>query len=205
MSKIAVDARDGEVAIPGRRARNRERVRAAIEDAALRLFVERGFEATTVDEIADAADVSARTFFNYFPTKEEVVFGRQRDRSDEVREAIARRPASEPPLDAIRSGIHQLASDLSEGENVIRRMKTMTRSPTLLGRQAQIRDRWTDSIADALARRDGTREPTRVHRLTAHIAIGVLGASLETWISTDGAADLHRLIDEGFGDLRTIV
>ncbi|MBX6767891.1 MAG: TetR family transcriptional regulator, partial [Actinomadura rubrobrunea] len=87
---------------PGLRERKKRRTRRAIASAALRLFAERGYEETTIADIADAADVSPRTFFGYFPTKEDVVFAEVDDRLAEVRERLARRVPGETPLETVR-------------------------------------------------------------------------------------------------------
>lgn len=87
---------------PGLRERKKQRTRRAIADAALRLFAERGYEETTIADIAQAADVSPRTYFSYFPSKEDVVFAEMDDRLAEVRDGLAHRPPGETPLESMR-------------------------------------------------------------------------------------------------------
>ncbi|MFC9973693.1 TetR family transcriptional regulator [Spirillospora sp. NPDC127200] len=87
---------------PGLRERKKRRTRQALAAAALRLFAERGYEETTIADIAAAADVSPRTFFSYFPSKEDVVFAEMDDRLAEVGERLASRPPGEPPLVTVR-------------------------------------------------------------------------------------------------------
>ncbi|WP_030174998.1 TetR family transcriptional regulator [Spirillospora albida] len=89
----------------GLRERKKERTRRAIAGAALRLFAERGYEETTIADIAAAAEVSPRTFFSYFPSKEDVVFAEIDDRLAEVADRLAHRPADEPPLETIRHSV----------------------------------------------------------------------------------------------------
>lgn len=89
---------------PGLRERKKMRTRQAIATAALRLFAERGYEETTIADIAAAADVSPRTFFSYFPSKEDVIFAEIDDRLAEVAEGLRRTPG-ESPMETIRRSI----------------------------------------------------------------------------------------------------
>ncbi|WP_021594568.1 TetR family transcriptional regulator [Actinomadura welshii] len=88
----------------GLRERKKQRTRQALATAALRLFAERGYEETTIADIAAAADVSPRTFFSYFPSKEDVVFAEIDDRLAEVSERL-RRTSGEAPMETIRRSI----------------------------------------------------------------------------------------------------
>ncbi|MFC5745947.1 TetR family transcriptional regulator [Actinomadura rugatobispora] len=99
----------------GLRERKKRRTREALGSAALRLFAERGYEETTIADIAAAADVSPRTFFSYFPSKEDVVFAEVDDRLEEVADRLARRPLGEPPLEALRTAIVEVIEALVSG------------------------------------------------------------------------------------------
>jgi len=89
----------------GLRERNKLRRREQITDAALRLFAERGFDGVTIDQIAHVADVSRRTFFRYFARKEDVLIAWKQQMADELRAALAGRPAGEPPLEAVHRAV----------------------------------------------------------------------------------------------------
>ena len=89
----------------GRREENKQRTRSALEHAAARLFDERGFGATTVRDIAAAAGVGERTFFRYFPSKEDLVLQEVRDLLPGLMEVVRERPAAESPLVALREAI----------------------------------------------------------------------------------------------------
>ena len=95
---------DHDAGRTGLRERKKRRTRQAIATAALRLFAERGYEETTIAEIAAAADVSPRTFFSYFPSKEDVVFAEIDDRLAEVSERL-RRTSGETPMETIRRSV----------------------------------------------------------------------------------------------------
>src|SRR5690349_18754001 len=92
-------------AVEGRRERKRRQTRERIEQAAMTLFLERGFDATTIEEITEAADVSKRSFFDYFPSKEEVVFAWQDSFADRLMAAIAARPAAESSVKAVEEAL----------------------------------------------------------------------------------------------------
>ena len=94
-----------DVTAPGRREENKQRTRSALEDAAARLFEEQGFEATTVRDIAAAAGVGERTFFRYFPSKEDLVLQQVRDLIPGLMQCVRDRPRAEPPLAALREGM----------------------------------------------------------------------------------------------------
>jgi AcrR family transcriptional regulator len=89
----------------GRREENKQRTRSALEEAAARLFEERGFDATTVRDIAAEAGVGERTFFRYFPSKEDLVLGQVRDLIPGVMDRVRARPADEAPRVALREAI----------------------------------------------------------------------------------------------------
>src|SRR3978361_391758 len=94
----------------GLRERNKLRRHEQITEAALRLFAQRGFDGATIDEIAAAADVSRRTFFRYFARTEDVLLDWRRAPADDRREALAARPAGEPPLDAVHRALATVAA-----------------------------------------------------------------------------------------------
>src|SRR6201999_2191851 len=89
----------------GLRERKKARTRASLREHALRLFREQGYQATTVEQIAAAAEVSPSTFFRYFPTKEDVVL--QDDMDSRMIEALARQPADLAPIAAVRAALQQ--------------------------------------------------------------------------------------------------
>src|SRR5919202_5100227 len=101
------------VAMPGLRERHMDRTRAAIVEAALSLFGEKGFTDTTIDEIAARADVGRRTFFRYFPAKEAVLFHHAEAQVDDTLEALRDRLAAEPPYQALLAVLRDNASKFS--------------------------------------------------------------------------------------------
>jgi AcrR family transcriptional regulator len=101
---------------PGLRERKKQRTRMALVDAALELFSAHGYEATTIDQIAAAADVSPRTFFRYFATKEDVALSLPVDGHEVMFRELAARPAGEPPFTALGHAMRAVVAELREGE-----------------------------------------------------------------------------------------
>lgn len=120
----------------GLRERKKRRTHRAIADAALRLFAERGYEETTIADIAAAADVSPRTFFSYFPSKEDVIFAEVDERLAEVRESLARRPPEETPLASMRRIVLEMieAITATDGEYGSVQVRLILERPSLQAR-----------------------------------------------------------------------
>src|SRR5215831_7252827 len=120
-------------AAPRRRERKKLATRQALEDAALRLFAAQGYEQTTVEEIAEAADVAVRTFFRYFSSKQDVLFGEvASDRLGRLHTELAARPLTEAPLDSVIAAMEKL--DLvgtDEEQQILARLDLMRHQPTL--------------------------------------------------------------------------
>lgn len=183
------------------RARKKAATKQSIQDHALRLFVEKGYDATTVEEIAAAAGVSHMTFFRYFPRKEEVV---EYDEYDPLlEELIAARPADEPPLTAlhaaIRTGLEQILK--TDREALLMRTRLVLGNPTLRSRNVSAQDATRDLFARALARRRGLSEPDLAATVQASAALGAIAPAAMAWAESDDA-DYVALIDEAFAALR---
>ncbi len=140
----------------GLRERKKQRTRQQIADTARRLFSERGFDEVPVAEIAREAEVSEATVFNYFPTKEDLVFNRMEDFEQELLDAIRDRAEGESIIEAFgRFALRPrgfLASDepaATEGMRAAARL--ITGSPALLAREREVLDRYTDTLAVLLA------------------------------------------------------
>jgi AcrR family transcriptional regulator len=163
---------------PDRRSRKRLATRQGISDAATRLFLERGFDHVTVDEIADAADVGRMTVFNHFPRKEDMFFDRDDEGREVLRDALRQRDPRVAPIEALRRLAHRLvAEDIPYVEFSARSQRfveTIEGSETLKARARAIRDEIAQVVTVALSESVG-REPTDP---VAHLAAGLL---LATW------------------------
>lgn len=180
------------------RERKKAATRRAIQEHALRLFLEKGYEATTVEEIAAAAGVSHMTFFRYFPRKEVVV--ESDDYDPLLAEHIATRPAHENPLTAIHQAVRQsLAAVLPDDRDaILARSRLILHTPALRARNWQNQDATGELFATALAHRHGDAEPDLGTRVLAAAAVAALATALTAWVGTDGTTDLIFLVDEAF-------
>jgi AcrR family transcriptional regulator len=139
----------------GLRERKKLQTRQLLADTARRLFSERSFEEVSVADIARAADVSPATVFNYFPTKEDLVYSRLETFETELLEAIRERPSGETILGAFGRFILEprgfLAADDEESDQLIAVSRMIAASPALLAREQQIFTRYTDALAELIA------------------------------------------------------
>lgn len=137
----------------GLRERKKQQTRQEIFDASQRLFARNGFDAVTVAQIAEAANVSAMTVFNYFPTKEDLFFGGMQFFEEQLVEAVRDRPRGESALKAFQRRVLQGVENLesrARAEAILRASRTVESSPALQARERQIVDRYTDRLAEIL-------------------------------------------------------
>jgi TetR/AcrR family transcriptional regulator, regulator of mycofactocin system len=142
------------------RERHRLRTEAALEHAGLRLFAERGFDIVTVDDVAARADVSRRTFFRYFASKEDVLLSDHPRRLAHLRRALAGRPHEESALTALRHAILSMAGGYEEErQRLLDRARIMARTPSLHARSLAHQRLWEEAVAGLVAERMGV-DPT---------------------------------------------
>jgi len=174
-------------------------VRAEVAAVAMRLFVEHGFDKTTVDQIAAEAGMSRTSFFRYFATKEDVVLGHLDELAQRVGEALAARPEPEPVWRSLRRAFDPLIEEaIASPEQNLRMSRMLHDTPALRFRQAGKQLRWYDLLAPEVARRlhvaDGALDP-RPRALVA-AATACLNAASETWSAANGTIDLSTLLDQ---------
>ena len=140
-----------------RRERKKRETRDALEAAALRLFAEKGYDETTVEEIAEAADVAVRTFFRYFQSKQHVLFGDvAHDVTGRLRAALDAQPATLAPVVAVGAALELLGLDSDdERRQILDRMRLLEKLPELAGTYHMIFQDLHDVIADYTAERIG--------------------------------------------------
>ena len=175
------------------RERKKARTRAAITEHALRLFREQGYHATTVEQIAAAAEVSPSTFFRYFPSKEDVVLGDDFD--VRIFEAFDRQPAALTPVAAVRAAIREAITAYDPAEWAeFREMSALAMSvPEIRARSLDELARTIDTMADAMAKRTGRAPQDLAVRTYAGAVFGVMLSVLTPQL---GDADIDERVFE---------
>jgi AcrR family transcriptional regulator len=163
---------------PGLRERKKQRTRRLIAETARRLFVERGFDRVTVAEIAGAAEVAEKTVFNYFPTKEDLVYWRLEAFEEELLAAIREREPGESAVAAFARFVLAQGGWLAERDPAAReQLAAITRmimeSRALLAREQQVFERYTESLAALLAEETGAGADDIRPRVVAGALMGV--------------------------------
>jgi AcrR family transcriptional regulator len=182
----------------GLRERTRRAVRAELAELALGLFVQRGYERTTVEDIAAAAGLSKRSFFRYFPTKEDVLFGDVHDLAGQVAEDIRARPGGEDAWTCLHAVLRDWEGRIHVAQQELTGLRLIETTPALRARLHQKRDELRSQIAAALRERPGTS----LDAFTADLLTAAAGAALDAvareWLRSDGTADRTALIDQAF-------
>jgi AcrR family transcriptional regulator len=177
--------------------------RSRLEQAALDLFVERGFDQTTVTEIAERAGLTERTFFRYFADKREVLFWGQ----DRLRElyvnTIEAAPDSAAPIDMVTAALEAAVPVFHERRELARqRQAVIVANPGLQERELLKRTALASAMADALRRR-GVTDPAA--SLAADVGVIAFGTAFARWVSAPDGQDLSRLIRESLDQLKVMI
>jgi mycofactocin system transcriptional regulator len=187
--------------VPAPPGRRRVTSRAELEQAAFGLFAARGFDATTVDEIAAAAGIGRRTFFRYFPSKNDIPWGAFETELDRMRVRLKACPAQVPLMEAIRVALIDF-NQVAPAQVPLhrRRMELILRVPTLLAHSTLRFAAWRAVIAEFVAERSGRRPDDLAPQAIAHAVLGVAIAAYERWLDDPGA-DLGALLDDAMRQL----
>jgi AcrR family transcriptional regulator len=194
----------GESIREGLRERKKARTRASLREHALRLFREQGYQATTVEQIAGAAEVSPSTFFRYFPTKEDVVL--QDDMDTRLIEALEQQPPGLGPVAAARAAVRQMAASYTAADmDVLRETTALTLTvPEIRARALDELARAITVVAEAVAKRADRPADDLAVRAIGGAIIGVIMAITIPWEGwSEGIAleDTFGRIDEALGVL----
>jgi AcrR family transcriptional regulator len=194
MSKLSVTV--------GMRERKRAETHARIQTEAMRLFLERGFDAVTLDDIAAAADVSRRSLFHYFESKEEIVFSTKAEFPRLVVEAIGRRPDDEPLIDMVEGAMIEMAQHHIPQQT--RNYARLIRDTPALRAGDQAKYEYVERLsANALAAKKGLPENDIACRVMAATAIGIIKLAVEAWLAK-GGPKLEVSIKAAFDALRKV-
>ena len=186
-SKPLISKAKPAASVTGLRARKRQQTRERLTRAAMALFLEHGFEATTLDDIAAAADISRRSFFHYFESKEDVVFAWHEEITAALIAAVAARPANESMLAAAENAISAMVRQLEPNEAMA--MAQLKRdNPALQARDQVKYEKLERALAEALGKRAGHRSEKLGARLVAMIATGAMRIGGELW-AAEGARE----------------
>ncbi|PZG23691.1 TetR family transcriptional regulator [Nonomuraea aridisoli] len=176
--------------------------RGRLEQAALELYLERGFEQTTVAEIAKRAGLTERTFFRHFADKREVLFWGSGTLQEQLVNAVADAPESATPMDAIAAAIESAGVLLQlRGESARQRQAVIAANTELQERELIKLASLSAALAEALRRR-GVAEPAA--SLAAEAGIAVFKIAYVRWIDETGGPDVSRLIRESFDELKAV-
>src|SRR5216683_4887172 len=178
--------------------------RGRLEQAALELYGERGFDQTTVAEIAARAGLTERTFFRHYADKREVLFGGSELLAELLVAAVAGAPASARPLDAVAAALEEVGALIQESRG---RDFARTRR-SIIAANAELQEReliklasWADTLAGALRER-GVGDPAAT--LAAETGIAVFRVAFDRWVGDGNDRDLSALIRESLGELKAL-
>ena len=202
-AKSKVSKPKSDIVAPGLRARKRQQTRERLTRAAMTLFLERGFEATTLDDIAAAADVSRRSFFHYFASKEDVVFAWQEEIITALIAAVAARPAGESMLTAAENAIAAMVKQLDPGEAIA--MARLKRDNPALQARNQVKYEMLErTLAEALGKRAGHKTERLQARLVAMITTGAMRIGDELWTAEGAREKPEAMVKRLFAAMRAI-
>jgi AcrR family transcriptional regulator len=176
--------------------------RSRLEEAALALYGERGFENTTVAEIAERAGLTERTFFRYFADKREVLFGGSAALQEVLVGAAAGAPDSAPPIDAVAAALEAVGAVLQERRDRARQRHAVIAANTELQERELIKlAALAAALADALRGR-GVGDPAAT--LTAEAGIAVFKVAFERWVIETDPQDLAQVIRASLDELKVV-
>jgi AcrR family transcriptional regulator len=182
-----------------RREEHKSQTTQALREAALKLFATRGYDSTTTEEIAEKAGVAARTFFRYFPTKESVLYLRER----EWFESFTAHYVSQPKTMSDAAAMCASFVVAAPGIAAVRRYlvlyeKAVASSPTLRGRQQDHQREDAETVAQAIADRRGLKRPDERCKLLAAVGLMTHRRALDRWLVGPASADLGKTIVDEF-------
>jgi AcrR family transcriptional regulator len=174
-----------------------------LQQAALELYAERGYEETTVAEIAERAGLTERTFFRHFADKREVLFRGSGELQQLIIDAVDAAPASTTPMESITIGIAAAGAifDAPLRPHSLKRQSVIDANPELQERELVKLASLAAALAEALRRR-GVQDPAA--ELTAEAGVAVFRVAFEHWVHDDSDRDFARFVHDGIAELRAV-
>jgi AcrR family transcriptional regulator len=185
----------------GLRERKKIATRQALGEAAIRLAVEHGLDKVLVEDIADAAGVSARTFNNYFASKYEAICALQQARALRIGDELRTRPPCEPLWESVTQAVLSQfgPADWAPDKDWIARIRLVVTTPALVGEYLKVQGMAQYHLAQAIAERVGTSlEDDMFPRVMAGAVLAAMQAAMERWLHSDPPVPLAPLIRESF-------
>ena len=186
--------------------RSRQAAYAEITGTAMRLFLDQGFEQTTIDQIATTAGISRRSFFRYFGTKEDVVLGGLAQQGELMRDALENVPLAVEPWEALRQALHAVDALAVEPGVTLKIAKMMYGTPSLRARSIEKHLHWQSLLVPNIRRRLGLADDDAADPAPAAIvasAIACLDVAGELWVHGGGTEDLGALYGRAVAGVRS--
>jgi AcrR family transcriptional regulator len=192
---------------PGRRERKKRQTRDELMHHAARLFAERGFDAVTTEDIADAADVSQRTFFRHFPSKEAVLYGHVDELRDAMVTTFASRPDDEHVVDVVRAAVGAIAAHYAEHhDEAFLQARLAAAFPSVAAHaRAVVQTEWEHELTAAIAERmnvDPLVDP--FPEILAGAAFAAFRSTIRRWAADGGRLDFGDVLDESLAVLASL-
>lgn len=182
----------------GLRERKKTERRRLIETTALELFSRDGFDATTVEAIAEACDIAPRTFFSYFATKDDLVLADYADRLQRILDAFAARPVDEPTWQALQAAFAAIAADFAAHADQLRaRFAIIATAPSVRARSLDLQLGWEFALAERLRERPDVADDATA-QLLAGTALAIMRSTLRQWLTADDGSQPPELMRRGF-------
>jgi AcrR family transcriptional regulator len=199
-----------KTATGGMRDVARRAVRAEIAAKAMELFLDQGFEETTVNQIAAGVGMSGRSLFRYFDTKEDMAIGGLVELGHDVAAALEDRPADEEPWSALRHALEVCVESLEGDEVGLRRAKMLAGTPSLRTAMLDKQLRWQEMLVPHVEQRlRGSGQPQTLQaralqaRALVSAALGCLDVAATVWTEVEGGRPLTNLVDDAFAAVRS--
>jgi AcrR family transcriptional regulator len=182
-----------------RRERKKQQTRQLLVDAAISLFDEKGYEATTTEDISERADVSQRTFFRHFPVKEAVLYADMDDYINET-ESLVEEAEGDDIVEVVRSVIMKLAENYQTEDGYKMHHARLSHINTaILSHGGVVQTQWINSLTDAIAQKlNVSAYEDMFPGMLASVAVGALWVASTKWVSTEEKHDFVQLVKEAF-------